>query len=171
MVQYCTAAGGQNFFYTYAAENPDSAWTSGSFLRSLLYPSAKHKTWLTAEGGVKTPLSETLNKDYTDVRRTYLECRIGLVDAYCRTFDLDVGNYYVGKPPEEDFLSNTLLRRRLDDYRKLCIKEFLGLSFKEYLASPRHVIAEYNTICTVWASDPDIAKLKAEEDAKKLLGG
>lgn len=118
-----------------------------------------------------SPISETLDQDLSNVSRTYLECRLGLLDAYVKTFGLEVGSYYVGLAPAEDIMGGTLLRQRLDEYHKLCIKEHLGFTFDQYLAQPRYRIAEYNIMCTTWSSDPnDIAK-KAEAEAKKLLGG
>lgn len=171
MGEYRTAAGRSDFFYTYAAENPASAWTSGSHLRSTTYPGNKVRSWPTENDRLITPLHKTLDQDLSGVSRTYMECRIGLIDAYAKTFGLDVGSYYVGLAPEENVADGTLFRRRLDDYNKLCVKEHLGLTFEQYLSNPRYKIVEYNLVCTAWSTDPNTIAKREEENAKKLLGG
>lgn len=107
---------------------------------------------------VESPIDLAMKRDLTGVKRTWLECHTALIDAYAETMGLDLGRYYVGIAQQETVKTGMLLQARLENYRKLCVREFLGLSFEEYLANPRFVIAEYDESCRRWQNDPEIAK-------------
>lgn len=96
-------------------------------------------------------------RDFTGIKRTWLHCWYAYIDAYSKTLGLDLGPAYVGIDEKEILGNQSLLSYRLENYRKLCIGEFLRISFDEYLAKPRDVIIEYDAACTRWSSDPDIA--------------
>lgn len=105
----------------------------------------------------------------TGVKRNWLHCWWGFVDAYARTLGLDLGPAYVGLAPSECLGKQSLLRYRMQNYRKLCVGEFLDMSFKEYLASPRADIAEYDAMCSEWSSDPEEAAKAAAAKLKVKL--
>lgn len=111
---------------------------------------------------VETPIDVAMKQDLTGVNRTWLECHTALINAYAETLGLDLGRYYVGIAEQESVKTGMLLQARLDNYRKLCIREFLGLNFQEYLANPRFVISEYDASARRWQEDPEIAKRLAE---------
>ena len=116
------------------------------------------------EGNVYTesPIDDAMRQDLTGVRRTWLECHSALIKAYADTMGLDIGRYLIGIADQESIKTGMLLQVRLENYRKLCIREFLGLSFEEYLANPRFIIAEYDAAARRWQDDPEIAKKLAE---------
>lgn len=108
-------------------------------------------------------------RDFSGVKRTWLHCWYGLVDAYAQTLGLDYGLGYVSLSEFEMLGKRSLLRYRLSNFRKLCVQEFLGLNFKEYLASPRATIAEYDAMCTEWSSDPEEAAKAAAAKLRTTL--
>ena len=100
-----------------------------------------------------------MKEDLTGVKRSWLESHVALIDAYAQTLGLDLGRYYVGIAEQESIKTGMLLQLRLENYRKLCIREFLGFNFQEYLDNPRFIIAEYDAAARKWLEDPEIAKL------------
>lgn len=110
---------------------------------------------------VESPIDLAMRQDLTGVKRNWLECHTALVSAYAETLGLDLGRYYVGLADQESTKTGMLLHVRLENYRKLCIREFLGLSFQEYLDNPRYIITEYDAAARRWLDDPEIAKLMA----------
>lgn len=124
------------------------------------------ENWLRSDNGgnvyTESPIDEAMRQDLTGIKRTWLECHSGLVKAYADTMGLDIGRYLVGIADQESIKTGMLLQARLENYRKLCIREFLGLSFEEYLANPRFIIAEYDAAARRWQDDPEIAKKLAE---------
>ncbi|MGL5648937.1 MAG: hypothetical protein ACRDDY_13900 [Clostridium sp.] len=81
-----------------------------------------------------------------------MDATVALKEAYSSYIGSDLGSYQVGRGESEKYDGKTLLDVRLENYRRLCVKEFLNISFPEYIANPRWVICKYDAMCTKWSA-------------------
>lgn len=88
----------------------------------------------------------------TGIPRTTMESRILLKESYSEYIGSDFGRYHATAGEVEQYRNRTLFDIRLDNYHKLGVKDMLGISFNDYLANPRWVIAEYDTKCAKWSA-------------------
>lgn len=73
-------------------------------------------------------------------------------DAYSEYIGSSIGRYHVTKSDIERYENKTLFDVRLDNYHKLNVKDFIGISFNEYINNPRWVIASFDAKCTKWSA-------------------
>lgn len=110
---------------------------------------------------LKTPLDEVMKTELTGVKRTWLDSYMALMVAYAETHALDINPYFSNLSTQENIFGKTLFNTRMENYRRLCVGDFLKINFLEYIDQPRWKISEMDLKCSEWckAAPPTIPPL------------